>query len=211
MSLANKIFQIRESLHEFPSGTFGSNRELLAPQVVRERDTLVFACSEQGTAPDNISFTTPNRCVIIQNLAASIPAYSDCIAQEGLSFGDVESLVSKYEFPFLIVCGHLQCGLIRAWLRPNPVSQNDIGGFRKRFERDVVALVDANYEFSDLAQRCTFMICEHVLCQIENLLTHHCIADRVRSGNLSLYGWVVDDETARIYSYAHERSAFVLI
>lgn len=211
VSLVNWKLSLKPGLHEFPSGTFGSVCELIHPGEVRERDTLVIACSEQGAAPDNISFATPNRCVILQNLAATMPSHSDCQRHEGLCCDDIEKLFDRYEFRHVIVCGHLDCGVIRNWLRPIKEGHTDIGNFRQRFESGTRDLVDQNYQPANEEQRYTLMICEHVLCQIENLLTHPFVADRIRAKTMSLYGWVVDDESARVMAYSSQESTFVPI
>ncbi len=211
MSLVNWNLSLKAGLHEFPKGIFGSANGLIRPLEVRERDTLIIACSEQGASPDNVSFATPNRCVILQHLAATIPSQSDCHRHAGLSFDTIETLFNEYEFHHVIVCGHLCCGVIRNWLRPISEGYTDIGGFRERFEHGTRDLVDQHYRPPTDKQRCTLMVCEHVLCQIENLMTHPFVATRVRAGVTSLHGWVIDDQSARVMGYNPEDSAFVPI
>jgi len=211
VSLVNSKLSLKMGLHDFPQGIFGSVGELMRPIEVRERDTLIIACSEQGSAPDNVSFSTPNRSVILQNLAASMPSESDCQRHDGLCFDDVEKLFDRHEFRHVIVCGHLCCGVIRNWLRPLKEGYSDVGSFRQRFETGTRDLVDQNYPATTDEQRLTLMICEHVLCQIENLMSHAFFKRRVRSGITSLHGWIIDDESARVMGYSPEESAFVPI
>jgi len=211
VSLVNWKLSLKQGLHEFPQGIFGSTSELIHPPEVRENDTLIIACSEQGAAPDNISFATPNRCVVLQHLAASMPSRTECETYEGLCCDDVEELFDKHEFRHVVLCGHLRCGVIRNWMQSVKPGQSDVGGFRKRFETGTKVLVDQNYTANTNEERCTLMICEHVLCQIENLLTHSFVADRVRTNATSLYGWVVDDDSARVMAYSPQESAFVPI
>ena len=69
MSMVNWELSLKEGLHQFPQRTFGSPSDLTNTWDARERDTLIIACSELGTAPDNISFAEPNRalfCSILQ-------------------------------------------------------------------------------------------------------------------------------------------------
>jgi len=209
MSLVDRKLSLQRGLHTFPRGIFGSINELMHPTEVRERDTLIIACSEQGASPDNISFATPNRCVVLQHLAASMPSLNECETYEELCCDEVESLFDKYEFRHVIVCGHLYCGVIRHWLRPLKEGHTDVGNFRRRFESGTRDLVDRNYLPSSCKQRCTLMICEHVLCQIENVMTHPFVANRVTARTTSFHGWVVDDDTARVMAYSPQESAFV--
>ena len=198
-------------LHNFPQRSFGSTAKLVNPAHARPGDTLMIACSEQGTAPDDVSFAEPGRFVILQHLAASMPSAEECAGYPQLSVRDVQRLFAKHEFRHVIVCGHLNCGVIRHWLEPASGAIPDAAAFRERFENGTLSLVDRNYRQTTETQRITIIICEHVLCQVENLLTHKFALDRVLTGKTSFHAWVNDDETARVYGYNPDNSAFVAI
>ena len=187
MSMVNWELSLKEGLHQFPQRTFGSPSDLTNTWDARERDTLIIACSELGTAPDNISFAEPNRCVVLQHLAASIPSKDECDRHQVLSCDSIEKLFDKHEFRHVIVCGHLLCGVIRSWLKPIERGYTDFGSFRLRFETGTKELVERNYLSNTDEEKLTLMICEHVLCQIENLLTHSFVMKRVRDGTCLLY------------------------
>ncbi len=202
---------LKAGLHHFPQGVFGSTGDLIHETNVRERDTLMIACSGQGFAPDNVSFARPDRFSVLQHIGASIPSKVECENHEGLSCDGIEKLFDRHDFRHVIVCGHLNCRVIRDWLRPMIEDRPDIGDFRLRFEMGTRELVDNNYAADTLAERLKLMICEHVLCQIENLLTHSFIIERVLAQKTRFHGWVIDDDTARVLGYSIEESAFVPI
>ena len=95
MSMVNWELSLKEGLHQFPQRTFGSPSDLTNTWDARERDTLIIACSELGTAPDNISFAEPNRCVVLQHLAASMPSKDECDRHQVLSCDSIEKLFDK--------------------------------------------------------------------------------------------------------------------
>ncbi len=205
------MFPLKAGLHHFPHGVFGSADDLIHGTNVRARDTLMVACSGQGFSPDNVSFAEPDRFSVLQHIGASMPSRAECEKHEGLSCDGVEKLFDRHDFRHVIVCGHLDCRVIRNWLQPSIEGHADIGDFRLRFEKGTRKLVDNNYSPKTVAERCTLMICEHVLCQIKNLLTHPFIMERVLAERTSFHGWVIDDETARVFAYSFEESAFVPI
>ncbi len=205
------MFRLKADLHRFPTGVFGSAGDLIRPTDVRERDTLMIACSELGTAPDNVSFAKPGRFVILQHIGASVPSKVECDNHEELAFDDVEALFDKCDFRHVIVCGRLDSGVIRYWLQPMNDGDTDVGKFRLRFDNGTRHLVDSNYSPDSVTDRCTLMICEHVLCQIENLLTHPFIVKRAFAKQISFHGWIIDDKTARVFAYSFEESAYVPI
>ena len=202
---------LKAGIHQFPPGVFGSTSDLIHPLEVRERDTLIIACSEQGAAPDNISFAEPERFIVLQHLAASMPSQAETERYEGLSCRDVERLFDKYDFRHVILCGHLGCRVISSWLQPVRKGYADIGNFRLRFEKGTRDFVDKNYSPYTITERRMLMICEHVLRQIENLLTHPFIMERIQTKKTSFHGWVVDDDSARVLGYHPEESAFIPI
>ena len=71
-------FTISRIDHRLDPTFFGSVENLLDKSAAKEYDTLMIACSDHGTAPDNVSFAPPGRMMILQHLAASIPSASEC-------------------------------------------------------------------------------------------------------------------------------------
>ena len=210
MSLVKCKVSLRPNLHSFPKNSFGSVADLVGP-ASRERDTLIIACSELGSAPDYASFANRERFVILQHLAASLPSKAECEMYDELCFIAIEQLFYKYDFRHVIVCGHLSGGAIPYWLSPAAERDDDVGKFRRRFEQGTRSLVDDNYFPSSDAERLELLVFEHILCQIENVLTHTFVSQRVETQTTSFYGWVVDDESARVFGYQPNESAFTLL
>lgn len=205
------MYSLKAGLHQFPPGAFGSTSDLIDSASARERDTLLFACSSQGSAPDNVSFATPGRFSIMQHIGASIPSIAECEEHENLSCDCIEELFNKHRYRHVIVCGHLGSMVIRNWLQPVNKETSDIGAFRMRFERGTRHLVDRHYSPVNTEERCSLMICEHVLVQVENLLTHPFMRRRVKAADTACHAWVIDDDTARVFSYSPDDSAFMPI
>ena len=202
---------LKTDLHQVCRSVIGSTSELVRDTAARDGATLMIACSEQGSAPDNVSFAHPGSFVILQHLGASVPSHEECEMHPELSLNEVEKLFDEYDFRHVIVCGHLGCGVIRNWLQPPGEGSIDRASFRVRFENGTRDLVDNNYSPDSAYERCKLMVCEHVLCQIENLLTHQFVMERAISERTWFHGWVIDDETARVYGYCPRESVFAPI
>ena len=200
---------LKPGIHQFPEGSFGSLSALIQDTNDRRHSTLIIACSELGSAPDNLSFAKPGQCVVLQHLAASIPSAVECKQHADLSFSEIEKLIEEHDFGHVAVCGHLECGVIRNWLNQATLAGQDFGNFRLRFELGTRRLVDRYYYPNSAAERCTIMICEHVLVQLQNLITHRFFADRLSTKQTVLHGWIIDDYSARVLGYRPEQSAFI--
>lgn len=211
VKLNNLHFLLKEGIHDFPPGAFGSTDELRRCAALHQKRILLLACSEQGGAPDSISFAKTGSFLILQHLAASVPSKLDCEHFEGHSFNAIEKLIFNYDFRHVIVCGHLGCEVIRHWLQPAREGESDVGNFRRRFNQGTRKLVDSHYLPNNAEERISLMVCEHVLCQIDNMLTHSSIMARVKAKRTFFHGWVTDDESARVLGYCPNESAFALI
>jgi len=214
-------YRLKPEIHQFTGDVFGSTTDLLAPPDEGQTDTLLIACSEQGTGPDYVSCAGPERIVTIQHLAGSMPSRRDCQKYFGLSCDGVEKLFDKHEFRHVILCGHLDSKVIPYWLAddelqpagspPRNSNRSDVGYFRQRFEQGTRDLVDNNYLPSSSEERCRLMIFEHVLCQVENMLTHPFVMKRVFTKRTSFHAWVADNQSPGVFGYDPKLSAFSLL
>lgn len=189
------MYSLMTDIHQFNPDSFGTLEELTWSVRDCDQRLLVVACSEQGSAPDNISIADSNQLLIIQNLAASIsPPGTD-----GEPMGSIEFAIGMHGAQHAIVCGHSRCGVLKNWLRNRDQRMTHCA--TDEFERKTLATLEecypglSNSEFFDL------LIREHILFQIENLLSHDWIRERVEEGQLRVYGWLVDDDSAQVHPY----------
>ena len=189
--------ELESSLHQFKPDDFGSLHDFLSTTDKDERDTLLIACSDHGTAPDNVSFAGTDRFLILQHLAECVPPPEDRESND--LFGSIELGFSSNNLRHAIVCGHLSCGVIRNWLKDS--IGPDIGGLQARFRSTVVKAVDETYPELTSRDYIERLICEHALFQLENLQMHPLIRERLDAKQLKLHLWIVNDQTARILAY----------
>ncbi len=133
---------LNKDLHEFNPDFFGTYRELRDCAATGGQEILLIACSDHGTAPDNLSFAETGRLVIVQNMAASIPKAGHAYGMAAL--GSIEYAIGLMNVQHAVVCGHLGCRIIPHWLKSRPgvtVSQEDVNEFHRQAKR----VVDAEY------------------------------------------------------------------
>ena len=82
--------KIKTGLRQFSTSQFGTLADWMATSS--ERDTLLVACSDHGTAPDNLSFAGESRLLIVQHLISSIPSLAES-AEFKLSLAEEERVV----------------------------------------------------------------------------------------------------------------------
>lgn len=176
-------------------------------------DALFVACSDSRVAPNLFASTEPGDLFVVRNVGNIIPP---CGA-DGLSVGDV-SEAAAIEFSTLtlkvkdiIVCGHSECGAIRALLKEQ--GSNPAVHLRAWLHHAQSALQEFQ---SGVRMNATLSLPNHlsqlnVLHQLENLRTYPVIRDQIRSGKLKLHGWWFDIANAEVLAHEASEGRFVVI
>ncbi len=181
--------------------------------LMQKPDALFITCADSRVVPDLLVSTDPGDLFTMRNVGNLIPPAND----EGHSTGDV-SEASAIEYAVLVlkvasivVCGHSECGAMKAVLTHNPKLQApnldrwlrnaDTAAFRLEHEG---ALDNALQRHDQLSQL-------NVLVQLQHLMTYPIVRQHVQAGTLALIGWWFDIASGNMYSYEREERSFRLI
>ncbi|MCM2276826.1 MAG: carbonic anhydrase [Oligoflexia bacterium] len=176
-------------------------------------DTLFVACSDSRVVPNLFASTNPGDLFVLRNVGNLIPP----CGEHGVSTGD-EAEAAALEFSVLdlrikdiIVCGHSECGAMRALLddrskiaTPNLRSWLRHGDPAVESWRGGQALDQALTEVNALSQL-------NVLQQMEHVKSYPLVRERVSAGTLGIHGWWFDIAHADVYAYEQEQGRFVVI
>lgn len=188
-----------------PSRFFGDHRELIGELGKSDEPigTLI-VCSEMGWAPDNLFHLLPGQLLIVQNLANCIPSR----AVDSVTVGSIEFGFRNQQCRHLIVCGHLRCRPIQMAIREVAAAgaSVDVVGsgvsiFATHDFRGTSEILKKFYRNSPQEDLLEIATQEHVLVQVENILTHASVSDRLLKGLLKIHAWIVDDATSRIFVF----------
>jgi len=199
--------ELEKSLHKFNPNHFGGLNDFLSTSDSNKRDTLMIACADHGTAPDNISFVGTDRFFILQHIGECVPPPED--RNPDNLFASIQVGFDKYDLRHAVVCGHLGCGVIRTWLRDN--SGPDTGNLRAYFYVAAVKAVDTTYPELTGEDYFERVICEHAIFQLENLQSNPFIREKLDANELKLHLWIVNDETARVLAFDPRKGNLVPI
>ena len=93
--------------------------------LAQSPDTLIVTCSDSRVVPDLLASTHPGDLFTMRNVGNLIPPAT----AEGISMGDL-SEASAIEYALLVlkvanivVCGHSECGAMKAVLRAQPAAR----------------------------------------------------------------------------------------
>jgi carbonic anhydrase len=113
----------------------------------------------------------------------------------------IEYAVQVLKVRHLIVCGHSDCGVIRALMSPQVLEGlESVRGWLKHVEPAWNHLKEIEENASELTRH-TALTQANVLVQLANLRTHDYIVRAVEEGRLRVHGWYYDILSGAIESY----------
>ena len=176
-------------------------------------DTLFITCSDSRVVPDLLVSTHPGDLFTMRNVGNLIPPAT----ADGISIGDL-SEASAIEYAVLVlnvadivVCGHSECGAMKAVMANNP--RPEIPNLAKwlhhahaaAFRLEQEGALNANLKPHDQLSQL------NVLVQLEHLMSYAIVRDRVLTKTLRLNGWWFDVGSGNMYAYDRASRSFEVI
>jgi carbonic anhydrase len=158
--------------------------------------TLIVACADSRIDPELITQSGPGELFVLRNIGNLVPAYGEMLG--GVS-AVVEYAVSALEVKHVVVCGHTDCGAMKALLKPESM---DSMPTVKRWLRNAQAALSVADSLSEPGEnpsdRLKRLTEENVLLQLQHLRTHPSIAGAMARRRLSISGWIYDIATGEV-------------
>ncbi len=169
-------------------------------------ECLFITCSDSRIVPDLILGTGPGDLFISRNAGNVIPVTGNDI--DGTT-ATIEYAVEVLKVKYAIVCGHSDCGAMKAALNREGLDKLPKAS---RWLRHVEAafthrqpLNPADGEHAELAA----LIRGNVVAQLLNLKAQPAVARALAHGTLTVHGWFYDILTGRIEQYDENARRFV--
>ena len=172
----------------------------------QQPETLFITCADSRIVPDLILQTQPGDLFICRNAGNVIPRAGE---PAGGVAATIEYAVEILRVRNLIVCGHSDCGALKAALDKERLETLPKA---HRWLRHVDAafthrqpLNPADGDQAELAA----LIRGNVVAQLRNLREQPSVAHAVAAGRLTVHGWYYDILTGRIEQYDEAEGKFV--
>jgi len=179
----------------FVSEVFDRERDYFEDLVKQQRPTVLWiGCSDSRVPVNTITQTRPGEIFVHRNVG-NIVATNDWNLSAVLEF-----TINHLKIPDIVICGHYGCGGIGALDDKNdddryiPIWLNNAYKAKERVEEKLRGL---HFELP-AEQRMNLIVEENVRLQLEHLLEYPFVRIAMRSGKLSVHGWVYDMSTGDI-------------
>jgi len=158
--------------------------------------TLIIACADSRVDVEAITSSKPGEVFIARNIGNMVPAYGEMLG--GVS-AVIEYAVTALNVRHIVVCGHSDCGAMKALL--NPSSTDHMPTVRRWLRNGQAALQIAetlHHPDDGLAERLRKLTEENVLMQLAHLKTHPSVAGAMARRQLTISGWVYEIGTGDV-------------
>jgi carbonic anhydrase len=176
--------------------------ESQAPKV------LFITCADSRVVPSLIFQAEPGDMFLCRNAGNVVPPAGE---GAGGDLATIEYAVEVLHVEHIVICGHSDCGAVRAAMRPEILSGLPLVRpwvlLVEAAQETGLALLDrtgpgTDAEFRDL-------VCANVVGQLANLRTLDRVAARLAAGKLEIHGWYYDILTGAVEVYVPEQRSFV--
>ncbi len=190
-------------IHQFQQKSFRPLQGLFEELADRQNpETLFITCSDSRIDPNLLTRSKPGDLFILRNAGNLIPPHG---ANGGGEAATIEFAVTALGVKDIIVCGHSNCGAMRAILDPSKITNLPAMSSWLQHAESTKRIILDNYQDLQSEALLWATIEENVLVQLEHLRTLPSVASRLVRGNLHLHGWVYKIETGEVFAYdAHE-------
>ncbi len=167
-----------------------------AAREPQQPKTLIVTCADSRIDPESITQSGPGELFVMRNIGNLIPAYGEMLG--GVS-AVIEYAVVALKVQHVVVCGHTDCGAMKALMDPKAVEAMPTV---KSWLANAAAalsvarsLAEKDERSSDFMRRLTE---ENVLLQLQHLKTHPSVAGVMARDQLTVSGWVYDIGTGGV-------------
>ena len=195
-----KISEFEKGQQYFRTVKFKENEERFKRLVEEGQNpkALFIGCSDSRVMPNMITGSGPGDLFILRNIGNFVPPFSPDNDFHATAAA-IEYATTHLEVSDIIVCGHSDCGAIKACFEEHESNDENIHTV-KWLQLGAPAREMARRGLSDdtLEAQRDFAEKASVVFQLENLLSYPAVRRRVDAGKLFLHGWHYNLATGEI-------------
>jgi carbonic anhydrase len=167
---------------------------------------LMISCADSRVVPELIMQAEPGDLFVCRNAGNIVPPFA---TQNGGVSSTVEYAVAALGVRDIIVCGHSDCGAMKALSKPE--SLEGMPNVAAWLKHSAAAQHVVNTCFAELEghHRVRAISLENVVAQLAHLRTHPSVAAALVRGEMALHGWFVDIHAGQVLGLDGETGSFL--
>jgi carbonic anhydrase len=169
---------------------------------------LMISCADSRVAPELITQAGPGELFVCRNAGNIVPPFTQ--ANGGVS-STVEYAVIVLKVRDIVICGHSDCGAMKAFLHPEVLTGMPNVAAWLRHSHAAECAVNAAYPNLEEKDKVHALAMENVITQIQHIRTHPSVAAALARGELTLHGWFFEIESGAIYALDGQSGNFSVV
>jgi carbonic anhydrase len=167
---------------------------------------LFITCSDSRIVPDLILGTGPGDLFISRSIGNVVPVSMNDV--DGVT-ATIEYAVDVLNVPYVILCGHSDCGAIKAAINRTGLDKlPKANRWLQHVEAAFSHRQPLKPEDGPHAELCS-VIRGNVVAQLANLKAQPSVSRAMQEGRLQVFGWYYDILSGRIERFDEEERRFV--
>ena len=169
---------------------------------------LMISCADSRVVPEHLMQAAPGDLFVCRNAGNIVPPFS---TQNGGVSSTVEYAVAALGVRDIIVCGHSDCGAMKALMNPASLEGMPNVAAWLRHSHAAHSVVCQGYPELDSNEAVRVAALENVVAQLAHLRTHPSVAAGIARGEIALHGWFFDISAGSILALDGETARFVAV
>lgn len=200
--------RIIAGVHRFRTLEYPKNREQYEELARKQQRpmALFITCSDSRVLPHRITQTEPGDLFEIRNAGNIVPPHG---APTGGEVATIEYSLEVLRVKNIIVCGHSQCGAMKAMLEERPLEDLPAAKAWLGQAEATKRIVKHKYHNLSIDELWPIATQENVLVQMNHVSTHPSVAARLSSGEVRVFGWYYDIGSGQVLQYDQSRGQFL--
>ena len=183
----------RFGLEVYPQAAEAYRKAATEPQ---QPHTLIVACADSRVEPAQITQSGPGDIFVTRNVGNLVPAYGEMLG--GVS-AVIEYAVAALKVQHIVVCGHSDCGAMKALLDPASTAQMPtVASWLTNAAAALQVARSTGTPEETQAQLLRRLTENNVMLQLMHLKTHPSVLGAMARKELTISGWVYDIGTGRV-------------
>jgi len=192
----------------FLSNFFNSKKVLFSKLSSGQSPEVLFiTCSDSRIDPNLLTNSEPGELFVIRNAGNIVPPHTNTTCGFAAS---IEFAINAIGIKHIIVCGHSDCGAMKGALDESKTKNLP----------DVQKWLNYSKPALELLKEKSNVICpddiveftqHNVIVQINNLMTHPCVKEKLETSSIDIQGWVYDIGHGHIKVFDKTTNNFVSI
>jgi carbonic anhydrase len=167
---------------------------------------LMISCADSRVVPEHIMQAAPGDLFVCRNAGNIVPPYAN---QNGGVTSTVEYAIMVLGIRDIIICGHSDCGAMKAVENPEGLDKMPNVAAWLRHSCAAEQVVREGYPEMEKADRVRAISLENVVAQLNHLRTHPSVAAGIARGEIALHGWFFDIGAGQVLALDGKTGRFV--